>query len=142
MASFVVETQRQDTELVGTSTIRDVMVVGAFTVPSNIYFEVSVPRQNYGTVIADAELEIVAESLEQIMRHDAVAGVAYVQDVNAARQIVNIYEITVTSTSGKSSMIVTYTGAVVTFATGYDPVAGAIDEARATLDAVEASGGA
>lgn len=101
--SFHIVSQHQDTELVGGSVIRDVMTVGATTIPHGVYFEVRVPMKNYGTQAVTIACEGRAEVIEAIMAVEGVIAVSYSQDVNAAGQLHDDYAVIVESTSGQSS---------------------------------------
>jgi len=138
VASFRVETQRQGTELVGGTLIRDVIVVGAWTIPSNIYFEVAIPRAEYNKTHVLAGAEIVAERIEAVVPLEHVAGVAFTQDVTPGGQVANIYEITVVSSSGKSSLQIQSQLTLFDLALQQQVIQQEIDAAVAVLDSVEA----
>lgn len=137
MASFRVETQRQGTELVGGTLIRDVIVVGAWTIPSNVYFEVAIPRAEYDKTHVLAGAEIVAERIEAIIPIPHVAGVAFTQDVTPSGQVANIYEITVVSSSGKSSMQIQSQLTLFDLALQQQVIEQEVNAAVAVLDSVE-----
>jgi len=101
---------RQTEELVGGTLLEDRMEVGFFTLPSNVFAQArvdltAVPTANVSSYI-DSVLSQLSAVIEAVAQFTEVAALVYVQDVNAAGQLLDVMEITVWSTSGQSTGIV------------------------------------
>lgn len=102
-------TSYEDTEFLGGSNTRDVLVTGIRTKPSGIYIEVRVPLalfQQDGAQVVNAAALGWATIFETLARQPYVAGVQWGQEsTNGMLQDVAI--ITVASTSGNSQASLT-----------------------------------
>jgi len=109
-ANYTKVSSHQTEELVGGTTLQDVLEVGFFTIPSNVYAQARIPVSGFApSFLPDfiaTQLGILATEIESIATDPQVAAVVFVQDVSAAGQLIDVLEITVTSTSGLSSGIV------------------------------------
>jgi len=101
--NFTIVYQRQTEELVGGSRVRDVMEIGFETIPSDIYAQFRLALGSYNTTFVEPVASHIAEEIEQVAAFNNVAGMFYIQDINAAGLLIDVMEIIVTSTSGNSS---------------------------------------
>jgi hypothetical protein len=83
-ASFTIQTQHQTVQILGESTIRDVMEIGFTTVPSGVYAVVEVPLQFWRQFGSGAYVEQVADLIEAEMGRTEVVAASYSQDVDDA----------------------------------------------------------
>lgn len=79
---FVIQTQNQAVQVLGESTIRNVMQIGFTTVPSNVYAIVEIPLQFWRQFGSTAYVDQVASLIEAAMSRPDVVGAEYVQDLD------------------------------------------------------------
>lgn len=102
LSSYTTEELRGGTKLV------PVRVIAATTKPSGIYFEMRLDLSLYDPTQIGPIIDSEGELLEVLGQRQDVAGVEYVQDVNAAGQLIDGVAVTVLSSSGASSETMTY----------------------------------
>ncbi len=106
MANYEIIGQYPDTEVIGGAKVRDVQVIQAVTSPSEIYFEVRVPRSQAST----SYLKYTAQSYRDIYETlAAIAGVADVQWSQRPTQAGNLTDwvtLYVESDSGESTGVI------------------------------------
>lgn len=90
-------------QLAGGSRLVPVYEVGFYTLPSNIYAVWRFNMSVLDTTQIDPILAITARDIELLATDARVAGLAYIQDVTAAGQLVDRMQIVVQSTSGNST---------------------------------------
>jgi hypothetical protein len=83
-ANYTVTSQRPSIQVLGPSSILDVMEVGARTIPSGVDFQVSIPLTTWKRNQADADLGSIAAAIEGRLADDYIAGAYYTQDLDAA----------------------------------------------------------
>ena len=93
----------QGVELLGGSATRDVEVEQWQTDASGVYFEFRIPRADWTPTQAAQEASQYANYIENVAQRSDVGGLFYNQTVNAAGQLVDVFDITVLSASGLSS---------------------------------------
>lgn len=101
--SYTGVTSQPAIEILGGTRTRAVQEIGAFTVPSNIYFEVRVVIKGADAIDPTLELSKVSEDIEGGMSNPHVVTMTYDPDTNAAGNIVDIMDVTIQSTSGLST---------------------------------------
>lgn len=100
---WVVDSSHPQDELRGTDQLVKVQVVNVHTTTSLIYWQerFDLPLDHPGVVAQ--YLTIQAQLIEGVMENPAVLTMQYEQDVNPAGQLVDVFEIYVQSTSGRST---------------------------------------
>lgn len=93
---------RPGTEYLGGTQTRPVVVVEAQSIPTGIYFEVSVPQKGFVADLARAAALGYADIYETANALPNVAGVFWSQAPNAANELEDQITFTVASTSGNS----------------------------------------
>jgi hypothetical protein len=83
-ANYTVTSQRPSIQVLGPSSILDVMEVGARTIPSSVDFQVSIPLTTWKQNKADADLGSIASAIEGRLADDYIAGAYYTQDLDAS----------------------------------------------------------
>ena len=101
--NYIVQYQRQTEELVGGARLRDVVEIGFSTVPSEVYAQTRIDLSFWTADEVAPMLANLADYIETVMGYPYVAGMDYIQDINAAGLLIDVMEITVLSASGKSS---------------------------------------
>jgi len=81
-AHATVQTQHQTVQVLGPTTVRDVMEVGFSTVPHNVYAIVRIPLQFWKSFGSEAYMEQVASLIEAMFSMSEVTGAAYAEDVD------------------------------------------------------------
>lgn len=132
---WVVDSSHRQDELRGTDQLVRVMVVNAHTVPSQIYWQerFDLPLDHVGVV--QQVLQAGAMMIESVMENPAVLTLQYEQDVNVAGQLIDVFEIFVQSTSGRSTSSFTHYYADLTLQVIDPLITAQVD----LLDAIEAS---
>jgi hypothetical protein len=90
-------------ELRGAAQLANVRVIGFQTRPSGIVAERRLDVALGTLSEIRPVIEVLADGLEGIAQNDHVAGVSYLQDVNAAGQLDDFLDVTVQSNSGQST---------------------------------------
>lgn len=83
-SNYQVTSQRQSIQVLGPTSILDVMEVGARTIPSGVDFQVSIPLTTWKRNQADADLGSIAGAIEGRLADDYVADAFYSQDLDAS----------------------------------------------------------
>jgi len=91
-SSYTVVSSRRTTQVLSPTLVQDVMVIGATTVPSGVYFERAVPYTDWlaaqGLVGEQNELALYllppAENIEGLISAGTVIAASYIEDLNAA----------------------------------------------------------
>jgi len=104
-ANFEKVFQRQTEELVGGTRIRDVIEVGFTTLPTEIYAQTRIDLSFWTADEVNAMVTNLADYIETVAGYPYIAGLSYIQDINAAGLLIDVMEIIVTSDSGNSSAI-------------------------------------
>lgn len=134
--TFDVETSYDDVEFLGGSRTQDVLVTGIRTKPHGIYIEVRVSKALFekdGAQIVNAAALGWATIFETLVVQPHVAGVAWGQE-SAGGQLQDVAVITVASSSGDSSSVLTIPVTALGPKLGATPIA----KLSKQLDAVEA----
>lgn len=100
---YRIATQYPTVEFLGGTQTRQVMAVGVFTVPSNIYFEFRIPRADYKADIVAQEAEGYSASLEADMQDPNIADITWFQSQQADGYLVDMATVYVVSDSGNST---------------------------------------
>jgi hypothetical protein len=101
--TYDIVSRRQTEELLGGTTLQDVIEVGFVTKPSGIYVQTRMalplisPQQIAQTVFP------IAANIESLLHDPNVAAIVYIQDVNAAGQLIDVLEITYQSDDGRAT---------------------------------------
>jgi len=106
VADYQIITQYPDVEVVGGSQTRDVQVIGVTTSPSDIYFEVRVPRAQATTSYLKYTAQSYRDIYELLAGLPGVADVVWYQRPTDAGQLVDYVTLYVTSTSGFSTGVI------------------------------------
>ena len=101
--TFTVVGQYPTVEFLGGIKTRNVIAVGAVTVPHGVYFEVRVSQSTYGATLVAAALLGPASIYEDLYGITGVIGVEWGQGVTAGGELQDVVTITVSSTSGNST---------------------------------------
>lgn len=84
--SYKVASQQQTIQVLGPSEVADVMEIGAFSQPSNVYFQRYVPLSSWklldGPQGLGFWLQPVVDAIEDNLASGAASGVAFRQDVD------------------------------------------------------------
>lgn len=91
------------TETLGGTKTRNMVAVGAVTVPHGVYFEVRVPQADYTASLTAAALLGPASIYEDLFDIPGVVDVAWSQGATASGQLQDLVTVVVSSTSGDSS---------------------------------------
>ena len=92
MASYTVVSSRRTTQVLSPTQVQDVMVIGATTVPSGVYFERNVPYTDWvaaqGLVGEGNELGLYlsapADNIETALASGSAVAASYIEDLNAS----------------------------------------------------------
>lgn len=106
--NFNVVTQYPGLLQLGGSQTQDVVYVGISTLPHGTYLEFPLDQKIYKASLVHSEATGWATIFEGIWDEPFVAGVQWLQTVNASNQLEQAVTVTVTSTSGNSAGQVTF----------------------------------
>lgn len=92
MAAYTLVSSRRTTQVLSPTQVQDVMLLGATTIPSGVYFERAVPYtywlegQNLvgGGNVFDLYLLPPAENIEGLIAAGTVIGASYIEDLDAS----------------------------------------------------------
>lgn len=102
-ANYAPQGSYRDIQVLSPTSVIDVMVLTAFTVPSHIYYEVNVPMEAFNAGHGDEYLTDAAASLEALLAEPAVQSVHWTTDLDS-RGLVGDYAVaTVAITPPKGS---------------------------------------
>lgn len=120
-------------ELVGATDVRDVQQITARAIPSGVVFHMRFTPAEYKPAIVQGLTSSFADQFNNLAAMPHVVGVATIQDIDGVGQIVDKLLITISSSSGKTS--ITRDDLHFTF----DPslLQNQIAETVANLDAIE-----
>lgn len=137
---YTVVSSYSTNQLVGGTRLVPVRVIAFETIPLGIYAEYRVDLSIIDPIAIDSIISVYAGEIERLAERHDVAGMAYVQDVNRAQQLVDFMEITIQSTSGNSTEAVLYPFTVLgQLDAGVTPVGyPGINDVVVRLDAIEA----
>lgn len=79
---YTVQSQLKSVQVLSPSQVIDVEVLGATTIPSGVYFEVSVPLASWSAGAFDAFLSPVATAIEQRLSGGSADAASWRQDVD------------------------------------------------------------
>lgn len=102
--AYTSQGSRRDVQVTSPTTVLDVEIVSATTIPSGVYFEVPVPLQAWQSVGEASFVEPFAEGIEQFMHAPNVSGGYWSEDVDANGLIAGFmfYTVTVPTPPGKT----------------------------------------
>lgn len=95
-ASALIQTQHQTVQVLGPSTVRDVMEVGFTTTPHDVYAVVRVPLAFWKQFGSTAYVEQVASLIEAAFAIPQVTGAAYAEDLDTNGLVAAFVDFTVT----------------------------------------------
>lgn len=105
--TYNVVTQYPGIDSLGGSQTQEVVFVGITTVPHGTYLEFPIPQAAYSaTQVKDYSIGF-SETVEAVWNNEWVVGVQWAQQVNPSNQLESVLLITVTSSSGNSSAVLT-----------------------------------
>jgi hypothetical protein len=133
-------TVRPDVEFLGGTQVRDVLVLSAWTVPHDVYFEARYPASGYK--VADVKSAALGYSLvyEDLYKITGVDEVAWTQIETTSGMLQDGVILYVSSTSGLSSDTVTVPYSQLSqnvAGTGFPSVTTRVKTLRAKLDSLE-----
>lgn len=105
--TFDVVAQRPTTQFIGGTQTKDVVFVGIVTKPSNIYVGFYVPQKGYGESVVNAAALSWSTVFETVAGLTGVSGVQWAELQNDSGYLYPAVIITVSSTSGDSSIPLT-----------------------------------
>lgn len=98
---------RPNTQLVGGTQTQQGVSIGFVTIPNGVYAEVFVAQQPQLALIGRAAVLGYADILNTLFTVDWVSAVAWSQRVNASNLLIDQVTITVVSSSGNSTDVLT-----------------------------------
>lgn len=105
--NFTIVSTRPNTQLLGGTQVQQGISVGFVTIPNGVYAEAFVSQQSGIANIAKAAAMSYATILETLFTLDWVVGVSWSQRVNPSNLLIDQVTITVSSTSGNSTDLLT-----------------------------------
>lgn len=93
--SFKVASQQRTIQVIGATQVVDVMEIGAFSEPSNVYFQRYVPFASWqllnGPQGLGFWLQPVADAIEDSLAAREASGVAFLQDIDPSSGLLTDY---------------------------------------------------
>lgn len=143
---YLIQTQQQTVQILGESSVRNVIEVGFTTEPSNVYCVLVFGTKSFPGVplssLIGAKVGEVADVIEAEMARDEVIGAAWGQDIDASGLLTAHIDFVVEYVSANPAVFGPQTGIARVPMTDFDflgplsQVAGRIDEAIANLQAI------
>lgn len=93
-SSYTIETQRRSVQVLSSTNVLDVQVIGFNTLPSDVYVEMPVPYAAWKALQTDFFVGPFALEIEGWLATDGVAGASWVQDIDANGLLVDYIEFT------------------------------------------------
>jgi len=93
--SYTSQGSRRDVQVTSPTTVLDVEIVSATTVPDGVYFEFPVPLLSWQQIGEEAFVEPVAEGINAVLGNPNVAGGYWSQDIDENGLIADTMNFTV-----------------------------------------------
>lgn len=91
----IIQTQERTPQVLGPNRVVDAVTIGGSTVPSGVYFErvINYTLWKSGLDIATGIMGPIGDNLESLLTQQAVVAAEFIQDLDAAGLVRNLFEL-------------------------------------------------